>query len=280
MKRALLLAAILALAAPSALADVTSVRQGAADWTCYDSDGKTIISQNSREDTVIASCANASAKAGGKDVYIQSARYKINNVPPAATAPTPSPQPAPSPSPQVILQFTAAIGGTYAALNGATISAPINVRLSSSAASLSPCVFSLDGIDRNTEYGAPYDVDGDDILVTYAPGAHVLQAKCTSLSISATFAVTAAPVPPSGSGSATLSWYWTPEVPAPADLAGYRIEYGLVPGVRSNSIAIASAAITSYVVAGLGSGTWEFGIRSVTSSGVSSDLSNLVRKSL
>jgi len=196
----------------------------------------------------------------------------------------------PPPTPAITLQFTTSVGGTYAPLNGATISTPINVRLSSQAPALSPCVFSLDGTDHNTEYGAPYDIEGDDILVTYTSGSHTIMAKCVGATVSATFTVTAPPVlpPPSGgSGSATLSWIWTAQQPAPPDLAGYHIRYGKAfdgavcqQGKMDQSDQVTDPAATSKVITNLTPGGWCFSISAYTSTGAESDPSNVVSKTL
>jgi hypothetical protein len=78
--------------------------------------------------------------------------------------------------------------------------------------------------------------------------------------------------------SATLTW----EVPtentngtALTDLAGYTILYGTSAAALDSSVQVTDSKTTSYVVQGLGQGTWYFAIISNTSSGETSALSNV-----
>ena len=81
-----------------------------------------------------------------------------------------------------------------------------------------------------------------------------------------------------GTGSATLSWT------APAlnsdgsqltDLAGYHIYYGTSPSSLSNMAAVAGAGATSFTIGNLTSTTWYFAIKSYTTAGVESVMSNV-----
>ena len=79
-------------------------------------------------------------------------------------------------------------------------------------------------------------------------------------------------------GTAELAW----EMPTQntngtplTDLAGYTIVYGTSPGLLDRSIQLTDTGTTSYVVTGLGQGTWYFAIMSYTSSGATSTLSSV-----
>jgi hypothetical protein len=81
-----------------------------------------------------------------------------------------------------------------------------------------------------------------------------------------------------GAGTAALTW----QVPTEntngtplTDLAGYTIVYGTTPDALSNSVQVTDIETTSYVVKGLGQGTWYFAIMSNTSSGETSTLSSI-----
>jgi hypothetical protein len=89
--------------------------------------------------------------------------------------------------------------------------------------------------------------------------------------------------PSSNIGMATLSW----EAPttdtngtALTDLAGYRIYYGTDKTDLSQSVSINTVGMQTYVLDNLGTGTWYFGIRAVTSAGVESALSAVVSKTI
>jgi hypothetical protein len=62
------------------------------------------------------------------------------------------------------------------------------------------------------------------------------------------------------------------------DLAGYVISFGTSRDALSRSITIDNPSIDRYVVDSLASGTYYFGIRAVTSSGLESKLSKLVSR--
>lgn len=86
----------------------------------------------------------------------------------------------------------------------------------------------------------------------------------------------------SGPGSATLSWTaptTNTDGSALTDLVGYKIYYGTSSSALNNVLVVTSG-VTSYVINGLSTGTWYFAVRSYTSIGTESDLSNLVTKSI
>jgi hypothetical protein len=86
-----------------------------------------------------------------------------------------------------------------------------------------------------------------------------------------------------GSGTAELAW----EIPTEntngtplTDLAGYTIVYGPSPSDMDHWVPLADIGTTSYVVKGLGQGTWYFAILSYTLSGANSPLSNIASKTI
>jgi ABC-type oligopeptide transport system substrate-binding subunit len=99
--------------------------------------------------------------------------------------------------------------------------------------------------------------------------------------------VTTVPVGPSatnkGAGAATLSWQaptTNTDGAALTDLAGYRIYYGMNPNDLTQTVQLAGLGIQTYVIDDLGTGTWYFAIRAVTSTGVESALSDIVSKTI
>ncbi len=86
-----------------------------------------------------------------------------------------------------------------------------------------------------------------------------------------------------GNGSATLSW--TPPTMdvngnVLSDLAGYQIKYGTSSSNLSNTIRLANAGLTTYVITDLTPATYYFGVAAYTSSGTQSNLSSLVSKAV
>jgi hypothetical protein len=79
-------------------------------------------------------------------------------------------------------------------------------------------------------------------------------------------------------GSATLSWT-APDLNSDGspltNLAGYHIYYGTSPSSLSSMAAVAGAGATSVTIGNLSSTTWYFAIKSYTTSGVESVMSNV-----
>lgn len=101
----------------------------------------------------------------------------------------------------------------------------------------------------------------------------------TSVSLPA-FAINVAQ---SSSGAATLSW--TPPTQntngsALTNLAGYRIYYGTSSTALTQQVQVANAGVSSYVVSGLGSGTYYFAVRAYNTTGAESASSNVATKTL
>jgi hypothetical protein len=84
-----------------------------------------------------------------------------------------------------------------------------------------------------------------------------------------------------GTGTATVSW--TPpsertDGSSLTDLAGYRMRYGTNPSNLSGFVEIYGTGVSRFVVDGLTSGTWYFGLTAFDRSGRESSLSNLASK--
>ncbi len=64
------------------------------------------------------------------------------------------------------------------------------------------------------------------------------------------------------------------------DLAGYRIYYGTSPDTLTQSVEVASAGATDYVIQGLTQGTWYFAVAAYTNTGHQSAFSNIASKTI
>jgi hypothetical protein len=111
------------------------------------------------------------------------------------------------------------------------------------------------------------------IIITASDGVASASLKPFSITVVGTAA----------NGSATVSW-----LPPTTDttgkplvgLAGYQIKYGTSAGNLSQTIQVANAGLTTYVVSNLTPGTYYFGVEAYTASGAQSTLSSLVSKTL
>jgi hypothetical protein len=99
--------------------------------------------------------------------------------------------------------------------------------------------------------------------------------------------VATVPVVPSatnkGTSTATLSWQaptTNTDGAALTDLAGYRIYYGMNHDDLTQTVQLTGLGLQTYVIDGLGTGTWYFAIRAVTTVGVESALSDVVSKTI
>jgi hypothetical protein len=80
----------------------------------------------------------------------------------------------------------------------------------------------------------------------------------------------------SGPSSVTLSWEPPTENTDGSpllNLSGYKIHYGNASGDYSTTVPVNNPGITSYVIEGLGSGTYFFAVTALSSSGAESDAS-------
>jgi hypothetical protein len=96
----------------------------------------------------------------------------------------------------------------------------------------------------------------------------------------AAFAITVADV---SSGAASLEWLpptQNTDGSALTNLAGYRIVYGKSAAQLTQTIQVANAGMSSYVVDDLAPGTYYFAVRAYTSKGAESTNSNVVAKTV
>ena len=111
-----------------------------------------------------------------------------------------------------------------------------------------------------------------DIVITVSDGTAVASLNAFSIAVTQ----------PS-LGSATLSW--TPPVQNTdgtglTDLAGYRIYYGVSETSLEQSIQVANAGLTTYMIENLTPGTYYFAVRAYNSTGVESANSNVASKTI
>jgi hypothetical protein len=83
--------------------------------------------------------------------------------------------------------------------------------------------------------------------------------------------------------SATLAWTaptTNTNGSALTNLAGYYIYYGNTAGSMTNKVTLSSAAMLTYVISNLSTGTWYFGIVAYTNGGLQSSMSNVGSKTI
>jgi hypothetical protein len=84
-------------------------------------------------------------------------------------------------------------------------------------------------------------------------------------------------------GAATVSWVaptQNSDGSPLTSLAGYTIYYGTSAASLTQTIKVASAGASSYVVTNLSSGTWYFAVAAYTNAGVQSNQSNVSSKTI
>lgn len=89
--------------------------------------------------------------------------------------------------------------------------------------------------------------------------------------------------PPSGTGTATLSWTpptQTVDGSVLSNLAGYRISYGKSATELTQAVQVPSATARTHELVNLPVGTWFFTIRAYSTDGTESAQSNVVSKSI
>lgn len=114
------------------------------------------------------------------------------------------------------------------------------------------------------------------IVISVADGAAHASLPAFSLTVTASGSTAT-------SGTATLSWI------APTqnndgspitDLAGYRIYYGTSSNALNQTVQVASASATGYVISSLPVGTWYFAVSSYTTDGAESAPSAVATKTI
>jgi hypothetical protein len=86
-----------------------------------------------------------------------------------------------------------------------------------------------------------------------------------------------------GGGSSTISWTkptTNSDGSALTNLAGYKVLFGNSASALNQSKAVNDAAARSTTISALGAGTWYFAVRAVNSSGVESNNSSVVSKTI
>lgn len=85
------------------------------------------------------------------------------------------------------------------------------------------------------------------------------------------------------SGTATINWTaptTNTDGSALTDLAGYRVVYGRAANNLDQSVTVNNAGLTTYTVSNLSTGQWYFGVYTVSTRGLESDLSNVASKTI
>ena len=109
---------------------------------------------------------------------------------------------------------------------------------------------------------------------------YIQTSSAGSLRLQAAALQGAATVPPTGTGSARLTWVKPTKNTngtTLTNLTGYKVYWGKTRGAYTNSTIVSSAAATSYTVNSLGSGTWYFVVTTIAGS-VESTQSNVASK--
>jgi hypothetical protein len=122
--------------------------------------------------------------------------------------------------------------------------------------------------------------DSDDTASTAAPSS---TASTTTSTSTTTATVTSTATDGSSNGAATLTWVPPTENTngqSASNLAGYYIYYGTDESELSQIISVPGADTTTYVVSGLGSGTYYFAVRAYNTMGVDSAQSDIASVSI
>lgn len=198
--------------------------------------------------------------------------------------------PVPPQPPTTAMVYATTAGGTYANLQGASVSGAISVRLagdcSTAFGSTGPWTFSVDNVARNTEAQCPYALIDDNALLdttTLPNGSHTVKAVSGATEVSATFTVSNAPPP---LGLPTLSSTQAPNSTNPANTnvtltwtavtgaTSYQLERCTGAGCTSFT-ALAGATASPYANLNLPGG-FTFNYRAKASDGSRTSISNVV----
>ncbi len=85
------------------------------------------------------------------------------------------------------------------------------------------------------------------------------------------------------SGTATVSWSipTTNSDGSPlTDLAGFKVYYGTSASSLTQVVQLTNSTLSTYVITNLPAGTWYFGVKSYTSAGTESSISNIGSKTI
>jgi hypothetical protein len=122
------------------------------------------------------------------------------------------------------------------------------------------------------------------IVISVSDGTASAALPAFSITVGTATAAAAPSAPTAVSGrSVALAW----DVPTRSvdgttlgDLAGYRIHYGTNANALVQAIEVQSAGANSFTVQNLPAGTYYFAVRAITATGVESDLSNIISRSV
>jgi len=138
-------------------------------------------------------------------------------------------------------------------------------------ASFNTATGQLSGTPKSTDTGTTFNV-----VISVADGAAHASLPAFSLTVTAAGST-------STSGTATLSWTaptQNSDGSGISDLAGYNIHYGNSSAAMNQTIQVANAGATGYVITGLPSGTWYFTVTSYTTGGAESAPSAVASKTI
>jgi hypothetical protein len=138
-------------------------------------------------------------------------------------------------------------------------------------ATLSPTTGKLSGTPTASNVGTT-----SNIVIKVSDGKTSTSLKAFSITVAASGGGTV-------TGAATVSW--SPPTTnnngtALTNLAGYRISYGKTASTLTTTVTVSNPGVTNYVIENLAAGTWYFGVKSYTSAGTESALSNIASKTV
>ena len=136
-----------------------------------------------------------------------------------------------------------------------------------------------DWVTFDTASGAPTGTPGAGDAGTYAN----IIISVSDGQMSASLAAFTLTVQQISNGTVTLDWTAPTENTDGTilgNLAGYRVHYGTTADNLTQSVEVANAGLTSYVVSNLSSGIWFFGVSSYSTTGVESSLSGVVSQAV
>ncbi len=196
-------------------------------------------------------------------------------VPTPAPAPVPEPAPAPavnqppliSGTPTTSVQSSAAWSFTPSASDPEGQSLSFSVMGAPAWASLNPNTGRLSGTPGPADVGS-----SEGIVITVSDGVGYASLAAFTLVVQ-----------PNTSGTALVSWLpptQRTDGSALSNLAGYRLYYGSRADALTQTINLANAGLSSYLIEGLSTGTWYFAVTASDSAGLDSAPSNIASKTI